>query len=88
MSGSWAAYSPPYVQKLEAEDTKNLGMDFVQRDNVYIITQGKNGSANIRKMMGRSEEEPVYAVIEDRLTTADGTEFLIYKDLLAGENLN
>jgi hypothetical protein len=79
MSGSWAAYSPPYVQKLEAEDTKNLGMDFVQRKNVYIITQGKNGSANIRRMMGRSEEEPVYAVIEDTLTTADGTEFLIYK---------
>ena len=79
MSGSWAAYSPLYYQKLAGDDTESLGIDFLKRNNVYIITQGENGRANITKMLGRSRSNPVYAVREDTITTSDGTEFLIYK---------
>ena len=79
MSGSWAAYSPLYYQKLAGDETESLGIDFLKRNNVYIITQGENGKANITKMLGRSKSNPVYAVKEDTITTSDGTEFLIYK---------
>lgn len=79
MSGSWAAYSPPYHQKLALDETEDLGIDFLKRDYVYVITQGENGRANIRKMLGRSEAQPVYAEKVDTVTTSDGTEYLIYK---------
>lgn len=79
MSGSWAAYSPLYEQKLAAEDTENLDIEFLSRDNVYVITQGENRKANIRRMMGRSEDEPVHAELTDTITTIDGTEYLVYK---------
>lgn len=76
MSGSWAAYSPLYNKKLAAEGTTDLGADFLQRDNVYVITKGK---ANLRRMTGRSEDEPLAADVADTVTTRDGTEYLIYK---------
>ena len=76
MSGSWAAYSPFYYQKMAADDTDNLGLDFLKRDNVYVVTKGK---ANIRRMTGRSVSEPVYSYIADSFTTSDGTEYLVYK---------
>ena len=79
MSGSWAAYSPLYEQKLAAEDTENLDIEFLSRDNVYVITQGENRKANIRRMMGRSEDEPVHAELTDTIITIDGTEYLVYK---------
>lgn len=76
MSGSWAAYSPLYHQKLALDGTEDLGIGFLKRDNVYVVTRGK---ANLRKMMGRSESEPVSAFVEDTVVTADGTEYMIYK---------
>ena len=76
MSGSWAAYSPLYNKKLAAEGTTDLSADFLQRDNVYVITKGK---ANLRRMTGRSEDEPIAADVADTVTTRDGTEYLIYK---------
>ena len=76
MSGSWAAYSPLYNKKLAAEGTTDLSADFLQRDNVYVITKGK---ANLRRMTGRSEDEPIAADVTDTVTTRDGTEYLIYK---------
>ena len=76
MSGSWAAYSPYYNEKLAAEGTDDLSTDFLRRENVYVITRGK---ANIRRMTGRSKDEPVDTVVADTVTTKDGTEYFIYK---------
>lgn len=76
MSGSWAAYSPYYNEKLAAEGADDLSTDFLRRENVYVITRGK---ANIRRMTGRSKDEPVDTVVADTVTTKDGTEYFMYK---------
>ena len=76
MSGSWAAFSPLYEQKLADQGTKTLGTEFLYRDNVYVITKGET---NIRRMMGRSKDQPVTAVVVDTFGVPSGEDFYVYK---------
>lgn len=76
MSGSWAAYSPLYYEKLETNGISDLGSGFLCRDNVYVITKGKK---NLSKMLGLSDSGEVDAEIVDELMTDNNSIFEIYK---------
>ncbi len=76
MSGSWSAYSPLYYEKLDDWKTKDLASDFLQRENVRVITRGKRDMAHI---MGIDDSSRVTSQIVDQYRTRDGTLFCIYR---------
>lgn len=76
MSGSWAAYSPLYYEKLNVNGITGLGMDFLCRENVYLITKGKK---NMSVILGLSDTKEVDAEIVDELMTDNNSFFEVYK---------
>ncbi|MDO5147201.1 MAG: hypothetical protein Q4D60_09380 [Eubacteriales bacterium] len=76
MSGSWAAYTPLYHEKLSGAGTQTLGSSFLLRDNVYLITKGKK---NVASILGYERREAVQAEIVDEIATSGNYFFEVYK---------
>ena len=76
MSGSWAAYSPLYFEKLNVNGITSLGTDFLCRENVYLITKGKK---NLSVILGLPDTKEVDAEIVDELMTDNNSFFEVYK---------
>lgn len=76
MSGSWAAYSPLYDEKLEVNHLSGLGIDFLCEDNVYLITKGKK---NLSVILGLPDSKEADAEIVDEVMTDNNSFFEVYK---------